>query len=515
MTTTRSAVKDAPVACGVQKGKKVTKARATAVRSTPSPRKSPSKARKVTLATKQVRDNRATPVAPAATQKKSRGDSESTGESPSDSSEPVTNRDGSRPAKARSSGTDSVMAQLLQDFRRERAKKRKAVQLLKAARRRIKELEERERANGRDHGMDGTSVITQDSMSNEDSKLAMANIAAEWFLTTAPETITGQSDLRPFRSPFPYQHWGPFANGDLRFIDVLGTKFLAKRMKAVSDATRASFMLAYKKGKPSPLKKVFASKRCNFKSDKIGKRAERHRRDLLKLTPPVAIKTGSEWRLDPARAERGGPGSCPLFSAKGAADFFDETFSKGPEYLERDPAPERRFVSISQLALIDAMFQHKAGSAAKKATSATPDTRDFGAIAKGTDGQALETATALALELWPLLKEKQEICSCCVLVDLEGLPPPLQIGDDEPTRVGDPATKRTDGFGSPRDGEQTAKPTDHDEEEDGEDDGELTANVRGDDPGTAEASGCSSSECSDLNEDEELGLSSSGSEDED
>ena len=365
-----------------------------------------------------------------------------------------------------------VLAQTINDFRKERSKKKQVAESLRKATLQIKILEDRlakveaGTVNGKTvlQGANVLSALTENSLSGKPGRVTMEKIAAEWFLSAGAETLCKDDDnLRPFRSPFKFVHWGPLANGEEQYLFTLRQKFLRAMMKEESAAVLASFDNAYDTKEPGmregvTLKDTYKNKRRAHKADTIGKKVEAQRLALSKRSPPVAIKDGSEWRQDLERAKRAGEGSCLLFTAIGAADFFDEIFRKAPEYDGRDPSPHRRFVTITQLAILDTSFQHKAQLAEKReahrasqlvkftemrAKAVTEEEtmktekliekearkpfRDFGSMSKGTDGKIASMAASIALSLSPVLQGKTEACSCCCLLDMSGAPAPLPI----------------------------------------------------------------------------------------
>ena len=353
----------------------------------------------------------------------------------SDSSSPI-------PTSTTGDPVGLTLAEVVQDYRRERDEKNKLVALLEERDNRIRELELELKqmtltapAGPPPDPNTVASAVTENSLSNDAGKRAMDEIAAEWCLTVAPETVCEEADeLRPFRSPFRYQHWGPLANGERQYIETLQRSFLLKMRKIENVSTIASFTEAYNKGKPKTLRSIFKDKRRNYKSDKIVKRVEAYRQSLLRRIPALETKKGWEWRLDPERARNVGPGSCPFFTAVGGADIFDDIFSKTPAFFKgRDPFPDRRYVSITQLAMLDAAFKHKfelAADEAGKVGTAAQGVKNYAGIAKGLDKNFTDAAVGLAVELSAFVKDKDESCSCCWFVDFKGLPLPLNEAVD-------------------------------------------------------------------------------------
>ena len=267
-----------------------------------------------------------------------------------------------------------------------------------------------------EHAGQGISDITADSFSGKTVKAFADHIALDWFFCINPGTVCAADDeLRPFQSPFPYIHWAPFFDGSAKYIPLLREVFLERQLLRETEAFTETFLTAYHRTQPTfGIKAGIFDKRRNLKSDKITKRIQA----FLGAHPTLAILKGSEWRTSLVR-----PGSCtseplqcPFLNNDAARKLYDKVFVTSDIYKRSAPdASQRpRLVSVTQLGILDAIFKQKYEKKGRDV--------DYRIVATGSEKAILEHTKSLADIYFAQLKDVENPCQCCILIDKAGAP---------------------------------------------------------------------------------------------
>lgn len=261
----------------------------------------------------------------------------------------------------------------------------------------------------------GISDITEESFSGEAVTSFATNVALEWTFSIGPDTVCLSSDeLRPFKSPFDYIHWGPFFNGREKYIAPLKSLFLHRMLIQETEKVAKMFMDAYNRKSPTPgIKSTIFDKRRNMKSYRITKKVLKY----LERNPSLVIEKGHEWRTD--EAMRGGSwdpvNGCPFLNSPGSRKLFDSAFFPSPLY-DAESVEKRRLVSLTQLGMMDAIFLQKYKKV--QANSVV----DYRVVALGSDKEILDQTRKLIEFYFNILKGARKTCDCCLLVDRDGVP---------------------------------------------------------------------------------------------